>query len=197
MDKLTVLNNETKAATRFIRRTGTGTVLRLDAGDPADDLVEADLDEAQSRREKPPSSREQESQFFRRRIGAVAATLVLAVSGGTFVRNSVESGKIPTTTLSGAKHELAAERSGTKVIKFYELTMHNENDLWRYIELFSVKENIPISEVQSIIEDANPGVDFTKIPKGGKVKVPELTYASFAGNTDLETDQPIGDIHTT
>ncbi len=117
-------------------------------------------------------------------LASVAAGVSLGISGG-------DSAKPQNTPAE----KLSAEQQRVKVRELFELKVMHENDVWKYIELFSKTENESLGEVTEMVLSANPDVDFHKIPVGNSVIVPGLSYPAYAGQVGLETDQPLDDVH--
>ena len=75
---------------------------------------------------------------------------------------------------SGDPIERVNQGASTEQTEFSDLTAYGENDVWNYIELYAETKNTSVIQALGIVTKANPGVDFHKIPKGTKIKVPSI-----------------------
>lgn len=76
----------------------------------------------------------------------------------------------------------------------FKLSVYGDHDIWRYIKLYERKESVTTKESWDKVIDANPGVDFTRVPGGETVQVPGLSEPQDALDAGLETSQPIDNI---
>ena len=75
----------------------------------------------------------------------------------------------------------------------FKLSVYGDHDIWRYIKLYERVEHVTTQESWDKVKDANPGVDFTRVPGGETVQVPGLTDPQDALEVGLETTQPVHD----
>jgi hypothetical protein len=152
-----------------------------------DDEIRATILQRRAEREKQSTGRRTNRIGYGALIGTFIVTAATMYSVWNF--SGADNSK-PVTNADNTAAEPAPSDG------LYDLSVLQENDIWRYTELLAKTENLTLGEAMDSIAEANPDINFNKVPEGDSVQVPGLSHAALAGQVGLVTDQPVGDVHT-
>ncbi|MBI3494666.1 hypothetical protein HY004_01630 [Candidatus Saccharibacteria bacterium] len=185
-----IIKNEATGRDELVITSSDGHVATLETDDPwnyeiiqiiqdAEDRRNADYAERMENRNKRNENRK---RWAKKGILAFAAGA--AVIGTMLLMHNAYKG-------DGKIDKKPAPRSQAKGL--FKLSVYGDHDIWRYIKLYERVEHVTTKESWDKVIDANPGVDFTRIPGGETVKVPGLSEPRDALDAGLETTQPVHD----
>lgn len=163
-------------------------IIRIDKSDPINDDVVDNLQRASKKREKKSNN----SRAMKIGVGALIGAVLVTGAASYRVWTMAGSPSAERVLTNDNIPELAVP---IEEPDFYRLSVNHEDDVWQYTALYSRAENVDLAAAMEIVAEANPDIDFHKIPVGGKINVPALPFAALADQEGLETDQPIGDVH--
>lgn len=186
-----ILKNEVTGRDELVITSSDGHAATLEMDNPWNNEIIQIIHKAEDRHNrdyverKESRSKRNERRKRRTKKGVIAFAAGAAVIGTMLLMHNAYKG-------SDKVEKKPTPKSQAKGL--FKLSVYGDHDIWRYIKLYERKESVTTKESWDKVIDANPGVDFTRVPGGETVQVPGLSEPQDALDAGLETSQPIDNI---